>query len=58
VQLKWAAIPGRLYQLESSTNLVNWTLLTGWQQAVASPISYSGTNAVTRSQFFRVQVQP
>ncbi len=21
VQLKWAAIPGRLYQLESSTNL-------------------------------------
>ncbi len=58
VQLKWAAIPGRLYQLESSTNLNAWTPLTGLQQATTSPMSYSGTNAAARSQFFRVQVQP
>ena len=58
VQLKWAAIPGRLYQLESSTDLVNWTPLTGWLQASVSPVSYSGTNAVSGSQYFRVQVRP
>jgi len=58
VQLKWAVIPGRLYELEGSTNFVNWTPLTGWQQATTSPMSYSGTNATTRSQFFRAQVRP
>jgi hypothetical protein len=58
VQLKWAAIPGRLYQLSSSTNLINWTPLTGWQQAAASPMIYTGTNAATGSRFYRTQVQP
>jgi hypothetical protein len=58
IQLKWAAIPGRLYQLESSTNLVTWTSLTGWQQAIASPMIYSGTNAATGSRFYRTEVQP
>ena len=58
VQLKWATIPGRLYQLESSTNLNTWTPLTSLQQATTSPMSFSGTNAAVRSQFFRVQVQP
>jgi hypothetical protein len=58
VQLQWAAVPGRLYQLENSTNLVHWTPLTGWLQASASPMSYSGTNAVSGSQYFRVQVRP
>ncbi len=58
VQLEWAAVPGRLYQLENSTNLVNWTPLTGWLQASASLMSYSGTNAVSGSQYFRVQVRP
>ncbi|MEI9863319.1 MAG: hypothetical protein WDN00_01925 [Limisphaerales bacterium] len=37
VQLKWAAIPGRLYQLESSTNLNTWTPLTSLQQATYQP---------------------
>ena len=58
VQLQWAAVPGRLYQLENSTDLVNWTPLTGWLQASASLMSYSGTNAVSGSQYFRVQVRP
>jgi len=58
VQLKWAAIPGRLYQMESSTNLNNWTPLTGWQQATSSPLTYSETNAASGAQFFRVQVRP
>jgi subtilisin family serine protease len=58
VQLQWAAIPGRVYQLESSTNLVTWTPLTGWLQASGSPMSYAGTNFNSGSQFFRVQVRP
>jgi hypothetical protein len=58
VQLKWAVIPGRLYQLDGSTNLINWSPLTGWQQAVTSPMSYLGTNAAVGRQFFRVEVQP
>ncbi|HEU6449264.1 MAG TPA: choice-of-anchor J domain-containing protein, partial [Verrucomicrobiae bacterium] len=58
VQLKWSVIPGRLYQLDGSTDLINWTPVTGWQQAVTSPMSYSGTNAATGLQFFRVDVEP
>ena len=58
VELKWSTVPGRLYQIESSTNLANWTPITDWQQAMSSPMSYSGTNAATGSRFFRVQVRP
>lgn len=58
VQLKWSAIPGRQYQLENSSNLVNWMPLTGWQQATVSPMNYSATNASSGAQFFRVQVRP
>lgn len=58
VQLKWSVVPGRLYQLESSTNLADWLPLTDWQQAVTSPMSYSGTNAATGMRFFRVDVEP
>ncbi len=58
VQLKWAAIPGRLYQMESSSNLITWTTNTDWQQATSSPMSYSGTNATVGARFFRVQVRP
>lgn len=57
VQLEWAAVSGRLYQLENSTNLVHWTSLTGWLRASASPMTYSGTNTVSGSQYFRVQVR-
>jgi hypothetical protein len=57
-QLRWSALPGRLYQLDNSSNLVNWTPLTGWLQAEGSPMSYSGTNAVSGSQFFQVEVRP
>ena len=58
IQLKWSAVPGRIYQLESSTNLVDWTPVTDWQQAVTSPVTYTGTNAVSGAQFFRVEVRP
>jgi hypothetical protein len=57
-QLQWAAIPGRVYQVESSTNLANWTPLTDWLQASGSPVSCSGTNLNFSPYFFRVQVRP
>jgi hypothetical protein len=56
--LEWAALPSRLYQVEASTDLVHWTPLTGWLQASASPMSYTGTITVSGSQYFRVQVRP
>jgi Subtilase family len=57
-QLQWSVQPGRLYQLDSSTNLGAWTTVTGWQQATVSPMTYLGTNVVSGSQFFRVEVRP
>jgi serine protease AprX len=60
VQLQWAAIPDRLYQLESSTNFAGWTPLTGWLQASGSPMSYTATNFDfdRYAHMFRVQVRP
>ncbi len=57
VELKWATVPGRMYQIESASNLTTWTPVTDWQQATTSQMTYSGTNAATGSQFFRVQVR-
>ena len=57
-QLQWAAIPGRLYQVESSTNLASWTPITDWLQASGSPLSCAGTNLNFSPYFFRVQVHP
>jgi hypothetical protein len=60
VQLQWAAIPDRLYQLESSTNFAGWTPLSDWQQASGSPMSYTATNFDfgRYAHMFRVQVRP
>lgn len=59
-QLQWAAIPGRIYQVESSTNLANWTPITDWLQASGSPMSYTATNFDfgRYAHMFRVQVRP
>jgi hypothetical protein len=58
VQMQWAAIPGRLYQVESSTNFASWTPITDWLQASVSPMSYTATNFDFSPYFFRVQVRP
>jgi hypothetical protein len=57
VLLEWSAFPGRLYQVESSSNLVSWTPVTDWLQATGSPMSFTATNN-TKAGLFRVQVQP
>ena len=62
VQLEWAAIPGRLYQVQScvlaTTNLLSWTPMTGWQQASGSPMYYATTNSNQGVRAFRVEVRP
>ena len=60
VQLRWAAIPGRLYQVEYSTNFASWTPLSDWLQASGSPMSYTATNFDfgRYAHMFRVQVRP
>ena len=58
VQLQWAAIPGRIYQLQTLTNNVSWMPLTDWLQASGSPMSYTATNFDRDAHLFRVQVRP
>jgi len=58
VTMQWSAVPGHLYQVESSSNLVTWTPVTDWLQAFASPMSYTATNAGAGATLFRVQVRP
>jgi hypothetical protein len=60
LQLQWAAIPGRVYQLQTLTNQVSWVPLTGWLQASGSPMSYTATNFSfdRNAHMFRVQVRP
>jgi len=57
-QLQWAAIPGRVYQVQGLTNHAPWVPLSDWVQASSSPMSYSETNLSRGSHLFRVQVRP
>jgi hypothetical protein len=62
IQLQWAAIPGRLYQVEAasvlSLQVSSWAPVSDWIQASGSPMSYAATNASQGSRFYRVQVRP
>jgi hypothetical protein len=62
IQLQWAAIPGRLYQVEAasvlSLQVASWAPVSDWIQASGSPMSYAATNASQGSRFYRVQVRP
>jgi hypothetical protein len=58
VTFQWAAIPGRIYQVQSSTNLRTWTPVTDWIQAFSSPMTYIATNATHGVCDYRVQVRP
>jgi len=58
LKLQWSAVPGRMYQVQSSTNLDSWVPASDWIQAVASPMSYSATNLTSGSRLYRVQVRP
>ena len=42
----------------ATTNLAFWAPISDWLQASASPMTFTTTNAITGSQFYRVQVRP
>ncbi len=56
--LQWSAIPGRIYQVQSSTNLMDWAPVSLWLQASSSPMTYTWTNASDKARSFRVEVRP
>jgi hypothetical protein len=58
VKLQWPAIPGRIYQVQTSTNLDNWVPITDWLSASSSPMSYTVTNSFHAAHLFRLQVRP
>jgi hypothetical protein len=59
VQLQWTVVTNRLYQVNASPDLVNWSPVTAWLQASNSPaMTCTVTNAGNGAQFFRVQVNP
>jgi hypothetical protein len=56
--MQWTVVTNRLYQVNASTNLVNWTSATDWLQASNNPVmNYTVTNA-GGAHFYRVQVRP
>ncbi len=58
LQFKWSAVPGRMYQVQSSTDLDSWAPAGDWVQATVSPMSYSTTNLSLGPRLYRVQVRP
>jgi hypothetical protein len=57
VTFQWSAVPGRSYQLLSSADLATWTAISGWTQALRSPMSFTLTSTAG-SRAYRVEVHP
>jgi hypothetical protein len=57
-KFQWSAVPGRTYQVETSTNLTDWVPASGWLQATGSPMSFTTTNLGTGALMYRIQVRP
>ena len=55
--LTWQSVLGQPYRLETSSNLVNWSVLAQNLTATGATFSFS-TNSAPDSQFFRVYRQP
>ncbi|HLH54237.1 MAG TPA: S8 family serine peptidase [Verrucomicrobiae bacterium] len=58
VIFQWSAVPGRSYQLVSSTDLATWTPVTSWMLSSKSPMTFTVTNLSGAARSFRVQVRP
>jgi hypothetical protein len=57
--MDWTVVTNRLYQVDASTDLVDWSPVTRWLQASNDPtMNYTTTNAGGRTFFYRVQVKP
>jgi hypothetical protein len=58
VTLQWPAVPGRIYQVDFSTNLVKWVPMTGWMPATGSPMTFTVTNNTRGAFMYRLEVRP
>ena len=56
--VQWSAVPGRIYQVQTSTNLMDWAPVSLWMQASFSPMTYTWTNATDKARTFRIEVRP
>jgi len=58
VNLSWNAVPGYLYDLQYTTNLINWNSLHGVQFPTNFPMMGTDTNPPDSKRFYRVQFFP
>ena len=57
--LKWPSVAGRIYQVQTTTDLVNWMPFSPWIQATAGTTSFSPALPPTGPpHFYRVEVRP
>ncbi len=57
IQLQWPSWPGGVYQVEASTNLINWTNAGASQLAATNLAAWTNT-ANLPSQFYRLRTLP
>jgi hypothetical protein len=55
---QWSSVPGRIYEVQTSTNLLEWSPVSLWLQSIDSPMTYNWTNASGQARSFRVEVRP
>jgi len=53
VSVAWSGLPGSTYQVQTSTNLVNWGLLGGFPAGADGGFSVLDTNASAPMRFYR-----
>jgi hypothetical protein len=58
VQFQWSAVPGRSYQVQTSSDFKVWTAATDWLRASGSPMSFTVTNSAIGLRSYRIQVKP
>jgi hypothetical protein len=57
ISLTWQSVPGQIYRVENSSNLLVWSTLASNLTAVGSSYTFT-TNSVLSQQFFRVRGGP
>lgn len=58
VSLAWAAAPNRLYSIEASPDLANWTVIVSNLASAGSPTLSFSTNLAEPVNFFRIYRVP
>jgi len=59
IVLQWPSVAGRIYQVQGSTDLVNWTPLSTWIQASSGTTLYSPPPPPSGPpRFYRIEVRP